>query len=129
MKNQKGISLITLLLVIVVLVSIFIFKAIFNNNTENTNTNNNSSTNIKAENKKSSSIVGSWQSGVVVYTFNSDGTANLSGTGINTQNFTYKIKGNTISLTNQETKGTMKVEYSINNEQLYIGTETFTKVK
>lgn len=128
MKNQKGISLILLLLiVIVVFLCIFVFKTIFNNNTENTN--NNSTTNINTESQNSSNIVGSWQSGAFIYTFNADGTATLTGTGINTQQFTYKIKSNKISLTNKETNGSLEMEYSIKDDNLYIGNVIYTKVK
>ncbi len=126
MKNQKGVSLIAILLVVIIIfLCIFVFKAIFNNN-ENAN---NSNTTINAESKKNSSIIGSWQSGAFIYTFNEDGTANLSGTGINTQNFTYKIKGNKITLTNIETNSTLEQEYSIKDDQLYIGNVIYTKVK
>ncbi len=129
MKEQKGISLISLLLVvIIVIICILVFKNIFNkNNIENTNINNNSSTSIN--NKKDSKIVGSWKNGNFIYTFNEDGTANLSGTGINTQEFTYKIKNNKITLTNIETNGTLEQEYSIKDDQLYIGNVIYTKVK
>ena len=136
MKNEKGISLIALLLVIIVIVGcVFLFKVISNNNSKNTtgisNTSNNSSTNNNTNNEKNSSLVGSWQNGSFIYTFNADGTATLSGQGLNTQNFTYKIKGNKFSLTNTETNGTMDVEYSIKDDKLYTnnGNTIYTKIK
>jgi len=129
MKNQKGISLLTVLIIIVVLLAaVLIFKSISKNgNTENTN--NNSSTESKTENKKSSEIVGSWDNEGFVYTFNADGTVTLTGRGLHTQEFTYKIKGNKISLTNVESNATMELEYSINGDKITLGTTVWTKVK
>lgn len=138
MKNENGISLISLLLVIVIIVGgIFLFKVVSDNNSKNTNnisnttSNNNSSTNNNTDSKKNSNLVGSWQSGVFIYTFNTDGTATLSGQGLNTQHFTYEIKGNKFSLTNTETNGTMDVEYSIKDDKLYTnnGSTIYTKIK
>lgn len=116
MKNQNGISLLIVLIIIVVLlVAVLIFKGI--------------SKNGNTENMKSSEIVGSWDNKGIVYTFNTDGTVTLTGRGLHTQEFNYKIKGNKISLTNVESNATMEVEYSINGDKLTLGTTVWTKVK
>lgn len=110
MKNQKGISLISILLVvIIVFLCIVLFINIFN---------------------KNSKIVGSWEFIYgASYTFNKDGTGSTNFMNYKKE-FTYKINSNKISITYNDGQGTFETEYSIKDDKLYIGDDIIcTKVK
>ena len=112
MKNQKGISLISFLLVIIILfLCIVLFMSISNKND-----------NLK--------IVGSWEFKYgTSYTFNKDGTGSTN-IWDNKIEFTYKITSNKIYITYKNGQGTFENEYSIKNDKLYIGDDIVcTKVK
>ena len=72
---------------------------------------------------KKNTIVGSWKSkdygDTYVYTFNEDGTGNYLVAGSKME-FTYKIDGNKISITYNDSQSTFDSEYSIENNELDI---------
>ncbi len=110
MKSQKGISLISLLLVvIIVFLCIVLFMNIFN---------------------KNSKIVGSWEFIYgTSYTFNKDGTGSTNFMNYKKE-FTYKINFNKILVTYKDSQATFEAEYSIKGDKLYIGDDIIcTKVK
>lgn len=139
MKNQNGITLITILLVIVLIFAgILAFKFIFNNNTE-TNNNSSISTNINTKNNNSK-IVGSWKIDIIgsskvddksysMYIFNEDGTGSASSYGIN-MDFIYTINADIISVIYKSGIGGFENKYSIKDDKLYLGDDIIcTKVQ
>ncbi len=111
MKQEKGISLISLLLVVII---IFLCILLFMN----------------IANKNNSKIVGSWEFQYdTSYTFNEDGTGSTNIFNDKIE-FTYKIKANKISITYNNGQGTFENEYKIKDDKLYIGDDIVcTKVK
>lgn len=111
MRNQKGISLISLFLaVIIIFLCIVLFMNISNN--------------------KDSKIVGTWAFYYgTSYTFNEDGTGSVNAMNTQTK-FTYKTKSNKIYITYVESKASFENKYSIKEDKLYIGDDIIcTKVK
>lgn len=109
-NNNKGISLISCILIIVIVaIGAILVKNIISNN---------------------SKIVGSWEFQYgTSYTFNKDGTGSTNMLNYKIE-FTYKITSNKISITYKNGQGTFETEYSIKGNKLYIGDDIIcTKIK
>lgn len=129
MKNEKGITLIALLVIIIlVFIGILLFKIV---SSENSNTYSDvditdldMDTDKKNESNDAALLIGSWitdNEPHIVYTFYEDGTGTIGGEGMNEMGMTYTIKSKKLSVRYTGSNSVTETDYSFKDGKLHIG--------